>query len=71
MFVTLYSLVKTMWSVISIIILDNDYCIDPYCEKIRLSLEESSGTLKCNPYLTKDYTFYPTNNKSLSGDSYA
>ena len=64
LFVLLYSLVKTMCSVISIIILGNA-CIGPYCMNIRLPLEESCGTLKCNPYLTKGYTFYPTDNQTI------
>ena len=33
--------------------------------KIRLPLEESSSTLNCNPYFTKYYTFYPTDNKTI------
>ena len=64
LFVLLCSLVKTICSVISIIILGNA-CIGPYCRKIRLPLDESSRTLKCNPYLTKDYTFYPTDNQTI------
>ena len=55
--VLLYSLVKTICSVISIFILGNA-CIGPYCMKIRLPLEESSSTLNCIPYLTKDYRNY-------------
>ena len=27
-----------------------------------MSLEKSSDNLKCNQYITKDYTLYPTNN---------
>ena len=33
--------------------------------EIRLPLEESSSTLNCKPYLTKDYTFYPTDNQTI------
>ena len=33
--------------------------------KIRLLLEESSSILNCNPYLTKDYTFYQTDNQTI------
>ena len=62
--VLLYSLVKTICSVISMFILGNA-CIGPYCMKIGLPLEESSSTLNCNPYLTKDYTFYPTDNQTI------
>ena len=53
-----------MCSVISIIILGNA-CIGPYCRIIRLPLEENNDTLKFHPYLTKDYTFYPTNNQTI------
>ena len=53
-----------MCSVISIIILGNA-CIIPYCRCIRLPLEESSSTLKCNPYLIKDYTFYQSDNQNI------
>ena len=36
-----------------------------YAYDTRLSLEKSSSTLKCNPYITKDYTLYPTNNQII------
>ena len=63
--VLLYSLVKTMCLAMFILILICNPCIDPYYEKFRLSLEKSSSTLKCNPYITKDYTLYPTNNQII------
>ena len=41
------------------------HALTPNYEKFRLSLEKSSSTLKCNPYITKDYTLYPTNNQII------
>ena len=64
-FILLYSSVKTLYLVIFIFILPCNACIDPNYEKFRLSLEKSSSTLKCNSYITKDYTFYPTNNQII------
>ena len=54
-----------MCLVIFILILPCNVCIAPNYEKSRLSLEKSSNTLKCNPYITKDYTLYPTINQII------
>ena len=33
--------------------------------KLYCCWKKSSSTLKCNPYFTKDYTFYPTDNQTI------
>ena len=64
--VILYALVKTMYLVVFITILCYT-CIDSYPKKFRLSIEIGKGILikECNPYLTKQFTFHPTNNQIL------
>ena len=41
------------------------HALTPIMRNLDCNWEKSSSTLKCNPYITKDYTLYPTNNQII------